>query len=67
MTEKELDKTAVVLADESLLIPFVHAYDCSNVNLTMGYPFQALPIYHLIETILALLKMRSVLKHPIHR
>ncbi|HOS58281.1 MAG TPA: PD-(D/E)XK nuclease family protein [Bacteroidales bacterium] len=64
MTEKELDKTAVVLADESLLIPFVHAYDCSNVNLTMGYPFQALPIYHLIETILTLLKNAERFKTP---
>lgn len=47
-----LRDTAVVLADESLLIPFIHAYDCSNANLTMGYPLTETPAYHLLRSII---------------
>ncbi len=56
MPPEELNSTAVVFADESLLLPFLHAYDCSKANLTMGYPLKALPEYHLLETLINLVK-----------
>ena len=47
-----LDDTALVLADESLLLPFLTAYDVTDANVTMGYPIKATPAYTLLETIL---------------
>ncbi|MDR3047502.1 MAG: PD-(D/E)XK nuclease family protein, partial [Bacteroidales bacterium] len=55
--EKEqgnLNQTALVLADESLLLPFVHAYDCSKANLTMGYPFRETTVANLLKTLFLL-------------
>lgn len=52
----ELDEIAVVFADESLVVPFVNAYDCQDLNLTMGYPLQGLPVYSLLTALLRLLK-----------
>ena len=52
----ELDGTAIVFADESLVVPFVNAYDCHDLNLTMGYPLQGLPVYSLLTAFLSLLK-----------
>lgn len=49
------DSTALVLADESLLIPVVSAAGCRShrINVTMGYPLQDTPVYsfvcHLID------------------
>jgi len=36
-----LNDTVLVFADETMLLPFVHAYNCENVNITMGYPLSA--------------------------
>jgi len=36
-----LNNTVLVLADETMLLPFVHAYNCENTNITMGYPLSA--------------------------
>jgi CRISPR/Cas system-associated exonuclease Cas4 (RecB family) len=36
-----LNDTVLVFADESMLLPFVHAYNCENANITMGYPLSA--------------------------
>lgn len=47
-----LDDTALVLADESLLLPFLTAYDASEANITMGYPISATPAYALLDSIL---------------
>lgn len=47
-----LDDTALVLADENLLVPLLSAYDVSEANVTMGYPFTASPAYTLLETLL---------------
>jgi CRISPR/Cas system-associated exonuclease Cas4 (RecB family) len=44
-----LNDTALVLADEQMILPFVHLYDCTNANLTMGYPFAATPAADLIN------------------
>ncbi len=49
-----LDSTAVVLADESLLVPFLSAYGPENANVTMGYPFSATPASTMLNTLLEL-------------
>jgi len=54
--EGTLDETALVFADESLVVPFVHAYDCTKANLTMGYPIQNTTAYQLLQIILDLTK-----------
>ena len=48
-----LNDTVLVFADESMLLPFVHAYNIEDVNITMGYPlgatFAAQKLLQLIE------------------
>ena len=51
--EGSLNNTVLVFADEKLLIPFIHCYDCSKANLTMGYPIAATPAYALLATLLS--------------
>jgi ATP-dependent helicase/nuclease subunit B len=41
-------KTAIVLADESLLLPVLHAMDTSHCNITMGYPISHTSLYKLL-------------------
>jgi len=41
LEQGNLNDTVLVLADESLLLPFVHAYNTENTNITMGYPLGA--------------------------
>lgn len=52
------DKTAIVLADEHLLIPVIHSVPdtINKVNITMGYPVINTPIYSLLEHIIGLQK-----------
>lgn len=38
-----LNDTALVLADEKMLLPFLSAYDQTLPNITMGFPFDATP------------------------
>lgn len=52
--EGNLDNTVLVLADESLILPFMHFYDCQDANLTMGYPIIHTPAYHLLQSLVAL-------------
>lgn len=54
--EELLSNTVLVFADESLLIPFIHAYDSKKANFTMGFPFSSTSASQLIETIFALVK-----------
>ncbi|MDL2312951.1 PD-(D/E)XK nuclease family protein [Bacteroidales bacterium OttesenSCG-928-B11] len=54
--EGSLDNTALVFADESLVLPFLHAYPCGTVNLTMGYPFSETPAVHLVKQLITLVK-----------
>jgi len=51
----DMSDTAVVLADENLLLPFLLSYKTDNVtvNATMGFPFEATPVYALIQQLLA--------------
>ncbi|MBO4503366.1 MAG: PD-(D/E)XK nuclease family protein [Bacteroidales bacterium] len=46
-----LNDTALVLADESLLVPLLSAYDAANANVTMGYPLTATPVYTLLRSL----------------
>ena len=45
LPQGEAKKTAIVLADESLLIPMMYAIpqEIKNINITMGYPLKAYP------------------------
>lgn len=50
-----MSDTAVVLADENLLFPFLISYqsDTVNVNATMGFPFEATPVSTLLQQVVA--------------
>ena len=50
-----MSDTAVVLADEELLLPFLSAYkpDDLNINATMGFPFAATPVCSLLRQLMA--------------
>ena len=51
--EGSLNNTVLVFSDEKLLIPFIHCYDCSKANLTMGYPLAATPAYALLAALIS--------------
>ncbi|MGE4587331.1 MAG: PD-(D/E)XK nuclease family protein, partial [Mangrovibacterium sp.] len=60
--EKEVngsfDEAALVLSDESLLIPVVSAAGCraESINITMGYPLEDTPVFSLISLLAGLYK-----------
>lgn len=57
LPKEELDKrTAIVLTDESLLVPLFHSLpECvESVNVTMGYPFKGTLIHSFIERLIDL-------------
>lgn len=47
-----LNDTALVLADEKMLLPFLSAYDQTLPNITMGFPFDATPENALLNLII---------------
>ena len=49
--ENQQDKRAVILADESLLIPVLNAIPQSvgDIQVTMGYPFDKTIMYHFMD------------------
>lgn len=51
---EELKNTAVVLADESMLLPVLNSLppNVEEVNVTMGFPLQSAPVTFLIEQLL---------------
>ncbi|MES2762538.1 MAG: PD-(D/E)XK nuclease family protein [Bacteroidota bacterium] len=53
---KSLSKTAVVLADESLLFPVLNQLpkEVEHVNITMEYPLRLSPIYDLMDNLISL-------------
>lgn len=55
-SEKDWIKTAVVLPDESLLVPLLHSLPVNirNINVTMGFPLKAAPVSGLLENIFEL-------------
>ena len=54
----EAHHTAIILADENLLIPVLTSLPetVDNVNITMGYPLRFSPVYSLIKHLLSLQK-----------
>jgi RecB family exonuclease len=50
-TDSEAHKSALVLADENLLLPALHALpdNIKQINVTMGYPIKGTPAFGLIE------------------
>ena len=52
------EETAIVLADEELLMPVLHALPDSlkEINVTMGYPVNATPVFSLIQHLIELQK-----------
>ena len=54
--EINFENTAVVLADESLLMPFIYAIPetCRDVNITMGLQVTDTPVYSYVESILSI-------------
>jgi hypothetical protein len=53
LSDKELEKTAILLADESMLINLLHSIpeNVENINITMGFPLSDSPIVTLINAI----------------
>jgi CRISPR/Cas system-associated exonuclease Cas4 (RecB family) len=53
-----LEETAIVLADEELLLPVLHSIPKSidNVNVTMGYPAKNTPVASLLRLVIDLQK-----------
>lgn len=51
-------ETSVVLGDETLLFPMLYALPpkIDSVNITMGYPLKATPLFYLLENIVNLQK-----------
>lgn len=52
MSEEQLNHTAVVFADESLLVPFVHAFGHEMCNITMSYPARHTHAFHLFQDLM---------------
>ena len=72
-----MDRTAVVLPDEQLLMPVLYSLPGSveDINVTMGYPLSASPLFNLTESLFELQKsfkqksfyfkpVLSLLSHP---
>lgn len=59
---KEGRKTAIILADESLLQTVIHSLpqEVKSVNITIGYPLQQTPFYALIKQLICL----QTIGHP---
>ncbi len=56
--QNKLADTAIVLADEPLLIPVLSSLpdEVSEVNVTLGYPFRYTPVYSFFEALIAMQK-----------
>ncbi len=50
-SDNQQDKCAIILADESLLIPVLNAIPdtTGNIQVTMGYPFDKTIVYHFVD------------------
>ena len=56
LTSENAHQTAVVLADENLLIPMLSSLpeDIGDVNITMGYPLRQTRVYSLVRNLMDL-------------
>ncbi len=61
-----LEDTAVVLADEKLLLPLLNSLppDTGDINITMGFPISLTPLYRLIKAIFQLQENAEKLRPP---
>jgi len=61
-TEEVCNNTAVVLADENLLFPVLHAIptDVEKINITMGYPLKATSLYALLDGYLSMQRFLKI-------
>lgn len=52
--ESELSKTVIVLPDESLLLAVMHSLpqELTTMNVTMGFPLRATPLFALLDLII---------------
>lgn len=68
LTAEERSHTAVVLAQEDLLLPLLQRMpaDMGPVNVTMGLPLTALPVHGLTENYLEALAQASATRAAVH-
>ncbi len=54
MTKQEVEKTAIILADEALLVPMLHSLpsNIEKVNVTMGVPITTFPLVSFFDVLL---------------
>ena len=69
---ESLEETVVILPDEQLLFPVLHALPESigKLNVTMGYPIRNAPVYAFLDAVLDLqrfLRMREGLVYFYHK
>ncbi|MBZ0245335.1 MAG: PD-(D/E)XK nuclease family protein [Cyclobacteriaceae bacterium] len=57
----EIEKTVIVLPDESMLLPILHSLppELSDVNVTMGYPLRNTPLFNLLDLLIDLQLQRK--------
>lgn len=62
ITSEDAHHTAVILADENLLVPVLTSFpsDTGDVNVTMGYPLKMTNVYTLVKYLLNLQRDISV-------
>ncbi|WP_143961740.1 PD-(D/E)XK nuclease family protein [Litoribacter populi] len=60
--EESLEETVVILPDEQLLFPTLHAMppNIDKINVTMGYPVKNAPVYAFLEGVLDLQKYTKI-------
>ncbi len=60
----DLTSTAVILADEKLLMPVLGSLPSSveDVNVTMGHPFRFTPLYSFLKQLMSLIRSARVSK-----
>lgn len=58
LSPKELANTAIVLPDDSMLLPLLNSLpqNCEAVNVTMGYSFRGSRLYSLLKLVMELQK-----------
>jgi CRISPR/Cas system-associated exonuclease Cas4 (RecB family) len=67
LTEKVAHHTAIVLADENLLIPVLTSLpeNIGDINITMGYPLKHTLVYSLIKHLMDLQRNATVIKEVV--
>jgi CRISPR/Cas system-associated exonuclease Cas4 (RecB family) len=65
----DINKTAIVLADESLLIPVLNSIPqyVDNVNITMGFPISETPAYTLFNNLIELQQTKKTNGYFYHK